>query len=84
MNAYLYQSPTPPLTRAQGQAFQQRWQAGPEAEAEEWAIKPLPEKFRRLAGLMASGQQLGMTEAWAADEDEVRPSWASRRRGLNA
>ena len=84
MKAALDKVPRPRLTKAQAQAFQQRWQAVQAAEDEELASRPVAEKFRQLAGLMASAQQLGWTEDLAGKEDEVRQRWARLRRVLHA
>jgi transcriptional regulator with XRE-family HTH domain len=82
MKASLDKVPTPRLTKAQAQAFQQRWQAVQVAEDEELVSTPVTEKFRQLTGLLAAAQQLGWHEELAAEEDEVRHRWARLRQVL--
>ena len=83
MKASLDKVSTPRLTKAQAQAFQQRWQAVQVAEDEELASTPVTEKFRQLTGLMAAAQQLGWHEELAVEEDEVRQRWARLRQVLD-
>jgi transcriptional regulator with XRE-family HTH domain len=84
MQASLVKVPAPGVTRAQAQAFQKRWQALQEAEAEELAFTPGAEKFRQLTGLLASAQQLGWTKVLTGEDDELRQRWARLRRVLHA
>ncbi|MBM4275354.1 MAG: helix-turn-helix transcriptional regulator [Deltaproteobacteria bacterium] len=72
------------LTRGEAQAFKRRWEAVNAAEKVELASTPVADKFRQVAALLASGENLGWTEALAAEEDQVRQRWARLRRECHA
>lgn len=84
MKAALDKVPRPGLTKAQGQAFQQRWQAVTTAEDVELASRPVAEKFHQLAELLVLARQLGWPEGLAREEAEVRQRWTRLRRVLHA
>jgi transcriptional regulator with XRE-family HTH domain len=72
------------LTREEAQAFKQRWKVVNAAEKEELASTPMAHKFRQLAALMTSAEELGWTEALAAEESQVRDRWTRLRRAYHA
>ncbi len=84
MEAASAPGPAGPLTPQEAQAFKRRWEAVNGAERTELGSTPVVQKFRQIAALMASGAQLGWTEALGAEEDLVRRRWARLRRGTHA
>ena len=73
-----------PISKAQAKAFRARWRAANAAECEELRATPMAVKARQLAALMASVEQLGWTEALAAEEAEVRERWIRLRKVFHA
>lgn len=67
------------LTKAQARAFVARWRAVNAAEIRELRAASVERKLRQLAALMASAEQLGWTEALAAEEAVVRERWRRLR-----
>lgn len=70
----------PPLSKAEVQAWRQRWRLANEAERAELQATPPEEKLRQLAALMASVDAMGWREALAGEEEVVRQRWLRLRR----
>ena len=68
------------ITKPAAQAFRRRWEAVGAAELEELRRTPVATKFRQLAALMASVQELGWEQELASEETEVRNRWKRLRR----
>lgn len=71
------------ITKAEAQAFKGRWEAVNAAERAELRTISVTQKFRQLAALMASVEELGWTEALASEEAEVRNRWNQLRQRYN-
>jgi hypothetical protein len=67
------------LTPAEARAFVERWRLVNTAERAELRATSMAVKLRQLAALMASADQLGWSEALAAEEAEVRERWRRLR-----
>ena len=67
------------LTPAEARAFVERWRLVNAAERDELRATPVAVKFRQLAALMASVDQLGWSDALAEEEAEVRERWRRLR-----
>lgn len=74
----------PRITKEEAQDFKRRWDEVRSAEREELRSTPVAIKFRQLAALMVSVEQMGWTEALRAEEDEVRKRWMKLRRAYLA
>jgi len=72
------------MTKAEGQAFQKRWDAINRAEREELRNTSVSDKLHQLAALMASIDQLGWREALEEEESEVRDRWNKLRKAYRA
>lgn len=72
------------LTRAEVRAFAARWQLVNAAARDELRATPPSVKLRQLAALMASGSQLGWSEALAEGVAEVRARWQRLREAYRA
>lgn len=70
------------ISRAEARRFKKRWGVVNAAERRELRATPLKDKLRQLAALMASAEELGWTEAPAAEEIEVRARWNRLRKVL--
>ena len=68
------------MTKEDADAFRARWKLVNHAEREELRATPVEVKFRQLAALMASVEQLGWTQALAEEEAEVRERWNRLRK----
>jgi hypothetical protein len=68
------------MTRAEAQAFKDRWEVVNTAEKEELASTPMADKFRQLAALLTSAGKLGWTRDMEAEEPQVRDRWVRLRR----
>lgn len=68
------------ITRAEARAYRARWQAVNAAERSELRAASAEDKLRQLAALMASVEQMGWSEALAAEEAVARERWARLRR----
>ena len=64
-----------PLTWTEAWKFLVRWELVNAAEKTELQSTSLDQKFRQLAALMASADEMGWTEALASEEAEVRDRW---------
>ncbi len=72
------------ITKAVARAFKARWEAVNAAERQELRATPMTAKLRQLAALMGSAEELGWTDALAAEEAEVRDRWNRLRRARRA
>jgi hypothetical protein len=68
------------ITKKEMKAWRDRWALVNAAEIEELRTTPPAVKLRQLAALMASVDQLGWTEAMAAEEEQVRENWIRIRK----
>jgi hypothetical protein len=68
------------MTPKEARAFVARWRLVNEAEREELRATPMELKLRQLAAMMASVDQIGWTEALAAEQAEVRERWKQLRK----
>jgi hypothetical protein len=71
------------MTATEAQAYAERWKLVNAAEREEVRTTPVDRKFRQLAALMASVNQLGWSSDLAAGEEEVRERWRQLRKGCH-
>jgi hypothetical protein len=69
------------ITKKELKAWCDRWALVNAAEIEELRNTPPAVKLRQLAALMASVDQLGWTDALAAEEAQVRENWLRIRKG---
>jgi hypothetical protein len=69
-----------PMTRAEVQAWQARWQLVNRAQCEELRGRSVDQKFHQLAALMASARALSWTLTREAETAEVRRRWAKLRK----
>jgi hypothetical protein len=69
-----------PLTKAQAQAFRDRWQRVNAREEEELRSTCLSVKWQQLNTLLHWARRLGWAPALAEGEDEVRQRWARLRK----
>jgi hypothetical protein len=63
------------MTKAEAQAWRDRWKLVNEAEVEELRTTDLATKFRQLAALMASVDSFGWRPSLDEGVDEVRQRW---------
>jgi transcriptional regulator with XRE-family HTH domain len=75
MKASLDKVSTSTLIKAQARLVQNGWQTGKTADNAEFTTTPMVEKFRQMAKLMVSAQELAWAEGQATEEEEIRQRW---------
>jgi hypothetical protein len=70
------------ISKAEATAFRERWKAVRAAECAELRATPPALKLKQLIALMSSVEQLGWTEALAAEAAQVRERWCRLRSRL--
>lgn len=68
------------MTKEEAAVFTRRWDLVNAAEQEELRSTTAAVKFRQLAALMASVDELGWTESLREEEAEVRERWIKLRK----
>jgi hypothetical protein len=69
-----------PLTKAEAQAFRDRWQRVNERKVEELRSTSLEVKWQQFNTLLLWARQFGWEPALAEGEAEVRERWARLRK----
>lgn len=70
------------MTPAEARESRSRWELVNAAELEELRSTPAEQKLRQLAALMASADQMGWSDALAAETAEVRERWSHLRKAF--
>jgi hypothetical protein len=73
-----------PMTKAEAQAWKERWRRINQGEIDELRASTPDQNLRQLAALMASVDALGLTEALLAEEEETRRRWCEIHRAYRA
>jgi hypothetical protein len=68
------------LSKAEAQAFRDRWRLVNERETEELRLTSLEVKLQQFNTLLSWGRQLEWTESLAQGEAEVRLRWSRLRK----
>ncbi len=68
------------LTPEQARSFVDRWRLVNEAEIAELRATPIEDRFRQLAVLIASVEELGWAQALEAETEITRERWQRLRR----
>ena len=71
------------LTKAEAQAFRDRWRRVNAREEEEMRNTSLDVKLQQFNTLLAWAHQMGWTEALGEGEAEVRQRWARLRKAFS-
>jgi len=74
--------PSMPISKADAQAYLDRWSMVRDAEAEQLRATPMETKARQLASLMESRELFGEDPTREREIDEVRSRWVRLRQVL--
>jgi hypothetical protein len=73
-----------PLSKAEAQAFRERWRRVNAREAKELRSTSVAVRWQQFNTLLAWAHQLGWVAALAEGEEEVRQRWARLRKAHRA